>query len=481
MPLNLLSPVNLGRPLYGHNFLFHSIFIISIFVFPAKGQAPVNYKLFGQFPSVRIPIPEQYHIQPIPKPEDLSAGIIYFNTRPNFPTDAGEDQNRRLLQQNNVQPDFQGPTRVMQQAQLERELMEAEFYRKAREKDAATMPYQRAFKDLSRLDPDHFSIIRAQYDIENAYLDGALPYDLFVRAVRSRAILVKQILRRVGIKPNNNLALNYGIQQLYQHPNLFYDSIHKTTVTIAPFSYQFDDYTGEKNYENIFTEKLMRTGKGQCLSMPRLYLMIAEQLGAEAWLSLAPQHSFIQFKDGKGRLMNFETTNGNIVSGSWLAASGYINGKAVRNNIYLDTLSQRQLYARCLADLLLSYLHKFGYDDFSSNVTHRILQIDPQNMTALIVEANLKREIAWREILAVGRPKEVDLPQFPSAYKAYLDMQTAMDKVDNLGYQEMPSEAYQAWLQSIEEEKKKQAARDLKIRVEKQVRLMKSSLQNKKN
>lgn len=474
MPLNLLSPVNVASRLHGGIFYFLYILAFLILVIPAKGQTPVNYKLFDQFPSVKIPIPGPYQIQPISN-HGLSS-LVSTNAQADFfqgQNRAIEEQNKRVLQQHNLLPGPEGATRVIQQAQIERELMEDELYRKEKEHLNATWSYQQAFKDMAALNPDHFSLIRAQYDIENAYLDGALPYDEFIHAIQLRAIHVRQILKRQGISTKTNLALNYGIQQLYQHSNDFYDSIHLRTVTIPAFSYQFEDYKGEKDYENIFTEKLMRTGKGQCLSMPRLYLMIAEQLGAKAWLSLAPQHSFIQFADSKGRLMNFETTNGHLASSSWLAGSGFINAKAVKNKSYLDTLSQRKLYAECLSELLLSYLKKFEYDDLAEQIKQKILQIDPTNMRAEIITAARKREIAIQKIVAAGRPSEADLHNYPDAYHAYLDMKAAMDKVDDLGYQDMPPEAYQAWLKSIETEKKKQATKQLNDRLQQQINQLK--------
>jgi len=460
----------------GSAFVLTITFFTSFLYVQVKAQSPINYKLFDQFPSVKIPSPEVARIQPVvtynsssAKQNTLNNSTDYFQQQNN----AIEEQNRRVLQQQNLLPGPGGASQVSQQAQMERELMEEEFYRKNEKHAIATRSYQQAFKDMAGLNPDHFSIIRAQYDIENAYLEGALPYDQFVHAIQLRAIHVKQILKGEGISTKSNLALNYGIQQLYQHPNSFFDSIHHTTITIPPFSYQFEDFKGEKDYENIFTEKLMRTGKGQCLSLPRLYLMIAEQLGAKAWLALAPQHSFIQFADSKGKLLNFETTNGNLASSSWLAGSGFINAKAVKNKSYLDTLSERRLYAECLSELLLGYLQKFDYDDLAEQMKQRILQIDPNNLRGWILDAGIKRRIAFQKITAAGKPKEADLHNYPDAYKAYLDMKAAMDKVDDLGYQDMPAEAYQAWLKSIEQEKKKQASRELNGRLQQEINQLK--------
>jgi hypothetical protein len=238
---------------------------------------------------------------------------------------------------------------------------------------------------------------------------------------------------------------------------------------------------GKQDYTKLFASKLLATGAGQCHSLPLVYLMIAEQVGAKAWLSLAPEHSFVQFMDSHGRLLDYETTNGNIVSGSWMAGSGYINAKALRNKTYLDTLSRRQLYARCLADLLLGYLQKFEFDDFAQQIRNAILRTDPSNITALIVDANLKRLIAWKAIKAAGMPKPEDLPKYPRAYQCYQEMKEAIGRVDDLGYQDMPSEAYQEWLKSIETEKKRLATEKLQERIRLEAKMQKSSLQNKKN
>ena len=219
---------------------------------------------------------------------------------------------------------------------------------------------------------------------------------------------------------------------------------------------------------------MLATGKGQCHSMPLMYLMVAEQLGAKAWLSLAPQHSFIQFADNNGKLMNFETTNGSLVSSTWLAESGYINSKAVRNSTYLDTLSTKQLYAQSLSDLLLGYLQKFDYDDFAEQIRQKILEVNSNNLTAHIIEANVKTQLAIQKINAAGKPKEEDLPKYPEAYQAYLAMQTAYNKVDDLGYQDLPKEAYQKWLKSIEQEKKKQVNQQLKEQLQKEIGQLKN-------
>lgn len=370
---------------------------------------------------------------------------------------------------------------IIRDADMEREQMLNTIYRKALEKEEAIHPYREALARLSKINPNDFSLSQAVYEVENAYLDNKLSREGFSQALHFRVDQVRQILKAQGLSSKNNLSVNYAIQQLYEHPNLYFDAKTQLTHTVPPFKYDLEDYMGEKDYTNLFASKLLGKGSGQCHSLPLVYLMIAEQLGAKAWLSLAPSHSFIQFMDNRGRLLDFETTNGNIVSGSWVAGSGYINGKALRNKTYLDTLSRRQLYARCLSDLLLGYLNKFEYDNLALEIRNSILRADPSNITVLLVDANLKRSIAWREIKAAGMPKPADLPKYPKAFKAYQEMKEAINRVNDVGYQDMPSDAYQEWLKSIEIEKKRLATEKLQERVKLEAKIQKSSLHNKKN
>jgi hypothetical protein len=245
---------------------------------------------------------------------------------------------------------------------------------------------------------------------------------------------------------------------------------------VAPIKYDFDDIMGEKDHRKMFVWKLLATGKGQCHSMPLLYLMIAEQLKAKDYLSIAPQHSFIKFPGNNGSLLNFETTSGQPVSNTWLAQSGYVSAKALQQKTYLDTLSQRNLYAQILGDLLLGYMEKFPYDDFAEQLRQRILQISPGNVTALIVDARVKTQIAFHQITAAGSPKEEDLPNYPEAYRAYLNMQAAYERVDKTGYQDMPKEAYQRWLKSFEQEKTKQENKEVREKLQRELQRLKKHI-----
>lgn len=453
------------------------LFITLSSSFTLSGQSTVNYNFFNR-PSlgqIQVNLPKPFQFQPVNSmmPTLLPAG----NSVPGLNNNFIEEQNRKILQehgllQSTITNPFANAQSAIQMATIERELMEEPFYRAHDEWFVKTKHYRQAYRDLMALNPDSFSLAQVEFTIENAYYDNRYDYKEFASWIHFYAGIVTKILKQEGLQVNNSTALNYGIQKLFRQSNTVTNSSGKL-ITVKPFRYDFTDWKGEKDYSQLFTTKLLRTGKGQCNSLPRLYLILAEHLGAQASLSLAPQHSFVRFRDQQNRLINFETTNGTIVSTNWLMQSGYINANALKSKTYLDTLSKRQLFGQCLADLLLGYIHKFGYDDMAEQIRQSILQVSPNNSTALIVEANLKRETAIQKIQEAGRPPEKDLPNFPEAYNAYLDMLTAYEKVDATGYQDMPPEAYQEWLKSIEQEKKNQENIQLQQRIKREIENLK--------
>lgn len=433
-----------------------------------KAQTPIRYDVFTK-PSLGGIIPKtpvaatiqpvglnalQSHQVPGQKTNDFSTGSQSATNQHNEQLLLSSDNNNSGLP-NDVLNDIQ----------------EFKTGKSEMEWISRTSAYRSAFEKLMRMNPDNYSLTDVVYTVENAYFDNKILVQRHKEELKRKADIVRQVLKREGLDIKDNMVLNYGIQKLFQKPVSYYDKKLKQTVSVKPFSYDFKDYRGDTNYYNMFVSKMMAKNSGQCHSMPLMYLMIAEELNAQAWLSLAPQHSFVQFLDRNDNLLNFETTNGNLVSSNWLLQSGFINANALKEKTYMDTLSKRELFAQCMSDLLLGYMHKFGYDSFAEKIHRTITSINPQNLTVALIDANLKTQNALSAIKHAGMPKESDLPNFPNAYQAYLTMHQSYEQVDVLGYQDMPDEAYRAWLKTIENEKKKQENKELKQRLQQEIQM----------
>lgn len=412
-----------------------------------------------------LPVSLNTGISPVSYPPSTA------QVNPMLPKDLNREQNYRMMQQAGMT--VPGPTNSRQasMADVKAVLSEEKESKAAEINERRLSAFQNNVNQFLQLNPDSFSIMRAVYLSESAFYDNPPSFAAFESAFKQSAEMVKQILKKEGLSQKDNLSINYAIQELYHHSNEFYDSSMKRTYVKRKFRYDLNDFLGEKDWTKMFVTKLLQTGTGQCHSLPLFYLCLAEQLNAKAYLSLSPNHSFIQFFDRNGNRYNFEATNGNLVSQSWLMGSNYVTAAALKSKVYLDTLSSRKLYAQCLGDLLLSYLEKTGhYDDFSSWLTKKILTIDPANITALMEQANLSQIIFGRELKAAGNPSENEYLRFPRLNSAFQQYIASKEKVDQTGYQQMPKEVYQAWLKSLNDEKQRQINDDERERMEREVK-----------
>ncbi|PSK90869.1 hypothetical protein [Taibaiella chishuiensis] len=306
-----------------------------------------------------------------------------------------------------------------------------------------------------------FSITEAVYTVENAYYNNKLSKDKFAHAIESRAKLCEQIIKREGLNRDDNVTKNYAIQKLFQQDNIYNDTKTGKTIKISKLEYDFKDYMGDSSHAQMFVSKLIQTGKGQCHSMPLLYLAIAEQLKASAYLSLAPEHSFIRFSDGDGSFFNFETTNGYVVSDQWLLQTGYITTAAIKNKIYLDTLSQSQLLAMCMYDLAMGYIYDYGYDCFAEIALKQALPIDPKGIQGQIILGNIWAAKTGKAVRYYNIKTKNDFDKNTIATALQKRMFNSYNIIDGLGYQKMPKEAYAKWLNSVNNEKEKQDLREL--------------------
>ncbi|MFA5575609.1 MAG: hypothetical protein WC994_11265 [Brumimicrobium sp.] len=322
--------------------------------------------------------------------------------------------------------------------------------------------YRQAFSELLEMQNGKrpFSLKEAVFIIENAYTDNTLDKSDYLKRIKIKVDALKMLMKKEKISETNNLGKNYIIQKLFSERIVEYKDTVVWRVHKA-YQYDFDDFLGKSDWSQMFVTKLLKTGKGQCHSMPLLYLIFAEEINAKAWLSLAPEHSFVIFNDGR-TFYNYETTNGNLVSYDWLMESGYINSMAIKNRIYLDTLGQDGLMSTLLADLIMGYTDKFGYDNFMASMVDTLLSIYPKSIQGQIFKADLLALETKMNLRKVGNPPIEEIPKYPEAHKSYSAMMKQYDFIDGLGYMQMPKEKYTAWLASLNNEKHKQENQKLK-------------------
>ena len=157
-----------------------------------------------------------------------------------------------------------------------------------------------------------------------------------------------------------------------------------------PFTYDFDDTGGKADFTKQFVTKVMRTHTGQCRSLPMYYKVLAETLGAEAYIAYAPAHVFIRYRNEDKMYpeewVNVELTTHQITPEFFYREHFEISDKAIANKVYLAPLTDRETVAAQLADLAFGYWNKFKYyDAFTRLCAAKSLEYYPQHPKACII------------------------------------------------------------------------------------------------
>ncbi|SJZ68493.1 hypothetical protein [Sediminibacterium ginsengisoli] len=214
-----------------------------------------------------------------------------------------------------------------------------------------------------------------------------------------------------------------------------------------PYKYDFNDFTADKDWKNMFVSKLLATHRGNCHSLPYLYKILADELGATCWLSLAPNHIYIKNRSKNFGWYNTELTSGSFPIDAWVMASGYVPIEAVQNGIYMDTLSNQQAIALCVLDLAKGYERttKNYYDGFIVECCDLVLKYHPKNVMAILLKAETMKKLYLKE----------QTEKYPRITYTPRQMAKLYGELFDLGYREMPEEMYMKWLQSVQKEKAK--------------------------
>ena len=320
--------------------------------------------------------------------------------------------------------------------------------------DSVAQAYRGALDLLDQLvrqnAPESFK--QAVFITENVYLGNSLDYAAFCDKIGQMTVLMKAWMKSNSLsnyrfEDSLNFEKNFAIFTIMKDSISVLNPDKGQLFSTIPMIYDFDDYEGAKDWTKMFVSKLLFTYSGNCHSLPYLYKILADQLGATSWISLAPNHLYIQNRSKKIGWYNTELTSGSFPTDGWIMASGYLPLKAVQSGIYMDTLSNQQSIALCMLDLAKGYEHKTHnyYDGFILACCDSSLQYFPLNVQALLLKAETLKRLYEQQLLHNST----------AAKDTYQKMDALYFRLFDLGYREMPPKMYQDWLQSVLKEKSK--------------------------
>ncbi|MDE6801658.1 MAG: hypothetical protein K2J06_02725 [Muribaculaceae bacterium] len=273
-----------------------------------------------------------------------------------------------------------------------------------------------------------YNLKDAEFLVENAYYGGTVDYKQYCHDIDS----VVRVLR-MFIKINN-------LEQYKTAPNFaIFDYMTKSSIMNgnSKFTYDFDNPMGLKDFSILFTSHLLRTHKGQCISMPLLYKILCDELGGHSALAFAPMHLYIKHIGEDGKWYNIELTNGGFARDEWMIENMGISTESIRNGIFLCALSEKETIGFMLMQLSRAYQSKYNsYDYFIERNVNEVLSQFPNFCDALVLKFNLYqyRGIQFQQKFGYEKTPYQDM--------IYLHFKETMDKLDLLGYSQPTPEEY---------------------------------------
>ncbi|MER8583526.1 hypothetical protein NKG95_33480 [Mesorhizobium sp. M1423] len=203
------------------------------------------------------------------------------------------------------------------------------------------------------------------------------------------------------------------------------------------FEYDLSDPYGQKPGSQSLPNYLA-TRKGNCVSMPALFLILGKRLGLDVTLSTAPLHIFVKFTDdATGRTWNLETTSGaGFTRDAWYRQKMPMTDEAITNGVYLKTLSQREALSIVATPILDDLIASGRYDEAVA-VADVLIEAYPANAYTLV-----KKGTAYYRLLDANiiqkYPRQSDIPADTIAYAndLYRANREAFAKAEALGWRD---------------------------------------------
>lgn len=396
------------------------------------------------------------------------------NLNPNFPTQP--DNNQQQLNQ------YQKDIQKQQTQRQELEAIYQEISQPTKPTTTATVnynlpscasvqgasAYRSAFAEISKMADGQktFTLKEANFLVENAFYENQAQFEQFDTVIEQIGQFLTWKMEELNYDQNSNLAKNLILYRFFSDTL----EIKSKNLKHLPFKYDFDDYMANEDWTKMFVEKALATNSGQCHSLPLLYLILAEEIGAKAQLAYSPSHSYVKFQDDNGKWHNVELTNEMMTTDAFVLQSGYIKAEALQNEIYMLPLNRNELLSHVLFDLAKGYAVKYCYDSFVEQVIEKALELDPNNINAHMVKSDY-RTMRFMYVQKQLNVSPDNIHKYPKAKQLLDEMYAQYAIVDNLGFEEMPAEAYEKWLGSLQNAKQKQESQQMIIKLNQDIEL----------
>jgi regulator of sirC expression with transglutaminase-like and TPR domain len=202
-----------------------------------------------------------------------------------------------------------------------------------------------------------------------------------------------------------------------------------------PFGYDLADPFGLR-VENKLLSTYMRTRLGNCVSMPTLFMILAERAGLEASFVVAPLHVFVRFTHPERGPTNVEATSGaHFARDEWYRENMPMTDRAIESGVYMRALTKAEGVA-LLATTVLEYLQRERRYQDVVDVADVILRANPRDALTMVKRGAAFGSMMQAEFLNRFTSPASIPPGLQSRYRMLADLnRRAFEDAERLGWQ----------------------------------------------
>jgi len=203
---------------------------------------------------------------------------------------------------------------------------------------------------------------------------------------------------------------------------------------------------------------LLKTKKGNCVSLPFLYKILANEVGAKSHLATAPKHLFIKIQDDSGEWHNHEVTVGSFSRTSFIIESFGVTDRALQSGLHMELLTELESIGYLLEQLIFYYEDKTGkyYGDIVMKAINAGLKVRPVSMLlGTLLEEKAFRIFYFLEQNNLPHNNLEIVKANPYTNKLNEEITILKQQIDDMGYVKFSAKRYKKLFDEVFEIKNK--------------------------
>ena len=215
-----------------------------------------------------------------------------------------------------------------------------------------------------------------------------------------------------------------------------------------PFQYDLDDPFGA-NIRNKLLPTYLATHKGNCISMPMLFIILGQKLGVDVTASTAPNHVFVKYRDDEGKLYTLETTSGaGFTRDVWMRQQYPMTDEALASGIYMRALTKKETVV-VMVGTLLEFYGQQGLQPQRIALSNLALEYDPKDVPAILHQHSA---YLWFKNLTINQyltPDDMPADKRAMAMELEANLRTLYERAYALGWRPLDQAAEDSYRQRV--------------------------------